>query len=71
MQVYVNDIPVSVFDGAKVKDAINKYHSQMLLTDKSGQYCFEVTDSVGNYVRPDGSMSENERIYLLTHGRNS
>lgn len=69
MQVYVNDMPVSVFDGAKVKDAINKYYSQMLLMGKSGEYFNEVTDSIGNPVSTDGSLSEDERIYLLASGR--
>ncbi len=68
MQVYVNDMPVSVFDGAKVEDAINKYYSQLLLMGKSGEYCIEVTDGIGNPVRTDGSLSENERIYLIAPG---
>lgn len=62
MQVYVNDLRVTLFEGARVRDAVNKYASRLFIN--TGQTWTVVKDDQGNQVMPDGSLSENDRIYV-------
>jgi len=66
MRVFVNDVEVSVFEGARVKDAVNKYSSQLLIKVERGKQGVKVNDIHGNPVMSDGSLSENDHIYVNT-----
>ncbi len=66
MIIFVNDAEVCIFEGARVKDAINKYSSQLLIKVEPGKQGFKVNDIHGNPVMPDGSLSENDHIYVNT-----
>ncbi len=65
MRVFVNNLSVNVFEGARVKDAVNKYSSQLLIKFEPGKQGVKVNDIHGNTVMPDGSLSENDHIYVV------
>jgi len=62
MRVWVNDIPVIVFEGACVEDAVNKYASRLFRVIPKPFP--EVKDGHGNQVMPDGSLSGDDRLYV-------
>jgi hypothetical protein len=64
MKVYVNNRVVVVYEGARVKDAINKYYSDLLIEGSKESYSIKVHDDHGNPVMIDGSLSENDHIYI-------
>ena len=66
MRVFVNNLSVSVFEGARVKDAVNKYSSQLLIKVEPNKQGVKVNDIHGNPVMPDGSLSKNDQIYVNT-----
>lgn len=62
MIVYVNDIAVKTYYGAKVKSAIWAYfrdHDIPLKTEVK-----EVRDAYGNRIAMDGAIRSNSRIYI-------
>jgi sulfur carrier protein ThiS len=67
MKVYVNDNPVEIFEGARVCDALNKYSGEQSGVFNPG--LIRISDYHGNIVFLDGSMSENDRIFItyVTH----
>ena len=64
MKVYVNDKEITVFNGAKVVDAIRAYYT----LNKTKWPCPLpiVTDGYGNIVAPDGELSEGNHLYIKT-----
>ena len=62
MNVFVNDVPVKTYYGAKVKSAICAYfrdHNIPLKTEVK-----EVRDAYGNLIDMDGAIRSNSRIYF-------
>lgn len=62
MKVFVNDIEVRTYYGAKVKSAVLAYcranNKSIQLDD------IEVRDAYGNIVDYDGSLRPNSKIYI-------
>ena len=62
MIVYVNDIAVKTYYGAKVKSAIWAYfrdHNIPLKTEVK-----EIKDAYGNHIDKDGAIRANSKIYI-------
>ncbi len=67
MKVFVNDTCLELFEGATVKDALNKYFTTVLKNEikTSGRIAdLIVSDNHGNRVMTDGSLSANDCIYI-------
>lgn len=62
MYVYVNDIQVKTYYGAKVKSAIMAYFRDHDLSPKTE--IKEVRDAYGNLLALDGSIRSNSKIYI-------
>jgi hypothetical protein len=62
MYVYVNDIQVKTYYGAKVKSAIMAYFRDHDLSPKTE--IKEVRDAYGNLIALDGSIRSNSKIYI-------
>lgn len=62
MIVIVNSKKIEVFDGAKVEHAIRKFAPATLKAVKQG--LLYVTDSFGNKIALDGSLTDNETIHI-------
>lgn len=62
MFVYVNDIQVKTYYGAKVKSAIMAYFRDHDLSPKTE--IKEVRDAYGNLIALDGSIRSNSKIYI-------
>lgn len=62
MKVYVNDIPVKTYYGAKVKSAIMAYFRDHDMSPKTE--IKEVRDAYGNLIALDGSIRSNSKIYV-------
>ncbi len=62
MLVFVNDIPVKTYYGAKVKSAIMAYFRDHDLSPKTE--IKEVRDAYGNLIALDGSIRSNSKIYI-------
>lgn len=63
MIVYVNDIPVKTYYGAKVKSAIMAYFRDHDMSPKTPVK--EVRDAYGNLVAMDGAIRSNTKIYCV------
>lgn len=63
MIVYVNDIPVKTYYGAKVKSAIMAYFRDHDMSPKTPVK--EVRDAYGNLIAMDGAIRANTKIYCL------
>ena len=64
MIVYVNDVPVKTYYGAKVKSAIMAYFRDHDLPPKTPVK--EVRDAWGNLIAMDGAIRSNAKIYFKT-----
>ncbi len=62
MRVFVNDIPVKTYYGAKVKSAIMAYFRDHDISPKTE--IKEVRDAYGNLIALDGSIRSNSKIYI-------
>ena len=62
MNVFVNDIPVKTYYGAKVKSAIMAYFRDHDMSPKTE--ITEVRDAYGNLLALDGSIRSNSKIYV-------
>lgn len=62
MKVYVNDIPVIIFRGARVGEVVLAYskHGYKLL--RSGY--LTIYDRFGNLTEPDGPVLEGQHFFL-------
>lgn len=62
MKIFVNDKQVTVFNGAKVVDAIRAYY--MLGDKKTSPKIPIITDGYGNTVALDGAISNGNHLYI-------
>ena len=67
MEVKVNNKTITVFNGAKVMDALRAYYSQQEMPLPESLPC--VTDAYGNKVAPCGALSRHSKLFIqcLTH----
>lgn len=64
MKVIVNATEVSVFEGAKARDAVFSYfRSMQTVTPEPFPLIF---DQFGNIIEPDGELSENNQLFTIT-----
>ena len=61
--VYVNDKPVQIYQGMKVKHALIAFDQDLYKAARSGE--FAVKNADGFVVDLDGSLSDGSRIYLV------
>jgi len=64
MKITVNNTPLELHTGAKVKDAILKYYSQQGI--KSPKYLPIVEDRYGNIVACDGELTDGNTLFIKT-----
>lgn len=64
MKITVNSTPIELYNGAKVKDAILKYYSQ--LGKKNPKNLPLVEDSYGNKVAFDGELTDGNALFFKT-----
>jgi len=64
MKITVNNIPLEIHNGAKVKDAILKYFSQH--GEKIPEQLPPVEDRYGNEVAPDGELTDGNILVIKT-----
>ncbi len=62
MKITVNNTPLEIHSGAKVKDVILKYYSQH--GKKSPKHLPPVEDRYGNEVAPDGELTEGDILFI-------
>ena len=62
MIVFVNDIPVKTYYGAKVKSAVMAYFRDHDISPKTP--IKEVRDAYGNLIALDGAIRSNAKIYF-------
>lgn len=62
--VYVNDKPVQIYQGMKVKHALISFDQDLYKAALSGEVAVKNAD--GFPVGLDGSLSDGTRIYLAT-----
>jgi hypothetical protein len=60
MKVFVNDRAITLFQGAKVKDAILSFDKRILHRIK----LYEIFDKYGNQTDADGALQEDSRLYI-------
>ena len=60
MKVLVNGIEITVFESAKVKDALLKF-DEKVLSKISG---YEILDAYGNITETDGQLTEGSRLFV-------
>jgi hypothetical protein len=61
MNVFVNGKKITLFDGAKVKDALLNFSKTGRLSEK-----YEILDSFGNSVDAEGALQEGSRLFVRT-----
>ena len=62
MEIFVNNISIAVFEGAKAIDAIISYY-RMLHYPVPEQFPL-ILDNYGNVIEPDGELVSQNRIYI-------
>lgn len=62
MKVFVNDVEISIFNGARVIDAAHKFIQQFELFEKLRR--LSARDAYGNHISLDGELHEGSKIYL-------
>lgn len=67
MQITVNSTPLELYNGAKVKDAILKYYSQL---GKNPKKNLRIEDSYGNSVDFDGALTDGNSLFIKTTQKN-
>ena len=65
MKVTVNHIPLDLHSGARVKDAILKYYTELGI--HSPNPFPKVEDRYGNKVASDGELSDGNILFIRTH----
>ena len=68
MKITVNTIPLELHNGAKVKDAILKYFSELGIP--SPEQFPRIEDRYGNRVASDGELSEGNILFIKTKHKN-
>ncbi|MDD4141728.1 MAG: hypothetical protein PHR20_02890 [Bacteroidales bacterium] len=64
MKVFVNDKPLIIFRGARVRDAVwryNRRYDEMIKFEE-----VDVKDRWGNIIAEDAPLMENTKIYIFT-----
>ena len=69
MKITVNNTPLELHAGAKVKDAILKYFSQ--LGKKIPKHLPPVEDRYKNEVAIDGEMTDGSTLFIKTRNKKS
>jgi hypothetical protein len=64
IKITVNNIPLDLHDGAKVKDAILKYYAQQGI-NKPKKFPL-VEDRYGNSVASDGELTDGNTLFIKT-----
>ena len=62
MKVFVNDVEVNIFEGARVIDAAHKFIQQFELFEKLKH--LSARDAFHNCIDLDGALRDGSRIYL-------
>lgn len=62
MKVFVNDVEITIFNGAHVIDAAHKFIQQFELFEKLRH--LSARDAYGNHMDLDGALREGSKIYL-------
>ena len=62
MKVYVNHRAIELFQGARVKEALQKYALEYGREMPDGPYT--VTDHDGNELKITGRLSDNDELYI-------
>lgn len=62
MKVIINNQPLRLFVGARVKDAIRQFSE--IHSDKMPQGPYTITDRDGNIRKPGGRLSENDHLFI-------
>jgi 5'-nucleotidase len=68
MKITVNNTPLDIHKGAKVKDAILKYYSELGI--HSPEHFPRVEDRYGNEVASDGELSDGNTLFIKTKHHN-
>ncbi len=64
MQVFVNATEISIFSGAKARDAVFSYFRSMQTTAPDPFPL--IFDQFGNIIEPDGELSENNQLFTIS-----
>lgn len=62
MKVFVNEVEITIFEGARVIDAAHKFIQQFELFEKLRH--LSVRDAYRNRIDLDGALHDGSRIYL-------
>ena len=62
MEVFVNNISLPVFEGARAIDAVRSYYT--MLHSPVPEPLPLIVDNFGNTIEPDGALSPHNHIYL-------
>lgn len=62
MEIFVNNISISVFEGAKAIDAVRSYYR--MLHYPAPELLPLIHDNYGNVIEPDGELASSNRIYI-------
>lgn len=63
MKVFVNEVEIEIFNGARVIDAVNKFINLFELYEKMKKPIV-VRDKWHNIIGLDGSLRDGSKIYL-------
>ncbi|MCB9016461.1 MAG: hypothetical protein H6541_11740 [Lentimicrobiaceae bacterium] len=63
MVIFVNNISISLFEGAKLIDAIRSYYR--VLHQTIPEELPIVVDNYGNIIEPDGELSAQSHFYFI------
>lgn len=62
MKVIINEKPIRLFEGARVKDAIRKFSE--IYQEQMPESPYTIADAHGNIIRPEGRLSENDQLFI-------
>jgi len=62
MKVIINNQPLRLFEGARVKDAVRKFAE--IYSEEMPPAPYTITDRYENIIRPDGRLSENDHLFI-------
>lgn len=62
MKVIINNHPITLFKGARVKEGLQRF--ALKHGDEMPQGPYKVTDGDGNVLRITGRLSENQKLFI-------
>ena len=68
MKITVNNTPLDLHKGAKVRDAVLKYYSELDI--RKPEHFPQVEDPYGNKVASDGELTEGNILFIKTRQLN-